>query len=227
MIRVEKFAIPISVDVTVSAILSSPSEPKACFVVAHGAGAGMTHAFMTAVADGLAEREIAVLRFNFPYMELGSKRPDRPAVAHAAIRSAVDEANRLFPSMSLFAGGKSFGARMTSQAQALAPLPGVRGLAFLGFPLHPANKPSDERARHLSQVRVPMLFLQGTKDALADMSLLKPLVGRLAPLATLHSFEGADHSFHVARRSGRTDADLLAEVLDVLVAWVGVHSATA
>jgi predicted alpha/beta-hydrolase family hydrolase len=187
----------------------------------------MTHAFMTAVADGLAEREIAVLRFNFPYMELGSKRPDRPAVAHAAIRSAVDEANRLFPSMSLFAGGKSFGARMTSQAQALAPLPGVRGLAFLGFPLHPANKPSDERARHLSQVRVPMLFLQGTKDALADMSLLKPLVGRLAPLATLHSFEGADHSFHVARRSGRTDADLLAEVLDVLVAWVGVHSATA
>jgi predicted alpha/beta-hydrolase family hydrolase len=187
--------------------------------MAHGAGAGMTHAFMAAVADGLGQRRVATLRYQFPYMEQGSKRPDRPALAQATVRAAVGVAARLAPSLPLFAGGKSFGGRMTSQAQADTPLPRVRGLVFLGFPLHPANKPSDDRALHLSRVQIPMLFLQGTRDSLADMPLLVAVIERLGKTATLMAIEGADHSFHVPVRSGRTDTHVLAEMLDALVAW--------
>jgi len=180
----------------------------------------MTHSFMSAIADGLSQRRVATLRYQFPYMEQGSNRPDRPALAHATVRAAVGAAARFAPALPLFAGGKSFGGRMTSQAQAETPLPRVRGLVFLGFPLHPANKPSDERALHLSHVRVPMLFLQGTRDALADRGLLTAVVARLGDMATLIPIEGADHSFHVPARSGRTDAQVLAEALDALAAWM-------
>ena len=204
----------------VPGLLQLPPQAIACYVLAHGAGAGMTHSFMSAIADGLSQRRVATLRYQFPYMEQGSKRPDRPALAHATVRAAVGAAARFAPALPLFAGGKSFGGRMTSQAQAETPLPGVRGLGFLGFPLHPANKPSDERALHLSHVRVPMLFLQGTRDALADRGLLTAAVARLGNIATLIPIEGADHSFHVPVRSGRTDAQVLAEVLDALVAWM-------
>jgi predicted alpha/beta-hydrolase family hydrolase len=181
----------------------------------------MTHPFMAAVADGLFARGIATLRYQFPYMEHGSKRPDRPALAQATVRAAVAAASRLAPSLPLIAGGKSFGGRMTSQAQADAPLPGVRGLALLGFPLHPARKPSDTRAAHLSRVKIPMLFAQGTRDALADMDLLVPMVSGLGVRATLVTIDGADHSFHVPARSGRTDAEVLDEVCDRFVTWVG------
>lgn len=204
---------------TISGLLLVPPQPVACYVLAHGAGAGMTHKFMTAVAEGLQARRMATLRYQFPYMEHGSKRPDRPPVAHAAVRAAVDAASRLTPSLPLIAGGKSFGARMTSQAQAQLPLPNVRGLAFLGFPLHPAGKPSDDRAAHLSDVRIPMLFLQGTRDALADSQVLASVLSRLSPVATSHLIEQADHSFHVPVRSGRTDRQVLDDVLDTLVAW--------
>jgi len=205
---------------SVSGLLQLPAQATACYVLAHGAGAGMTHSFMSALADGLSQRRVATLRYQFPYMEQGSKRPDRPALAHATVRAAVGAAARLTPALPLFAGGKSFGGRMTSQAQAETPLPSVRGLIFLGFPLHPANKPSDERALHLSHVRIPMLFLQGTRDALADTGLLTAAVARLGDIATLIPIEGADHSFHVPARSGRTDAQVLAEALDALVAWM-------
>jgi uncharacterized protein len=205
---------------TVSGLLQVPERASACCVLAHGAGAGMTHGFMTAVADGLAERGVATLRFQFPYMENRSKRPDRPALAHAAVRAAVAAAVELAQGLPLFAGGKSFGARMTSQAQAEAPLPGVRGLVFLGFPLHPANQPSDERARHLADVRVPMLFVQGTRDALADTGLLLPMVEKLRPGATLKLIEHADHSFHVPVRSGRTDVEIMHQALDGAASWM-------
>lgn len=204
----------------VSGLLQVPAGAIACYVAAHGAGAGMTHPFMIAVADGLAERRIATLRYQFPYMEQGSRRPDGPALAHATVRMAIKTAGRLAPSLPLIAGGKSFGGRMTSQAQAETPLPDVRGLAFLGFPLHPARKPSEGRAQHLAHVHVPMLFLQGTRDTLATMSLLLPLVERLGSLATLTPVQDADHSFHVPVRSGRTDLQVLAEVLDAMAAWI-------
>src|SRR5688572_23781802 len=181
----------------VSGLLQAPADALACYVLAHGAGAGMTHAFMAAVAEGLAERSVATLRYQFPYMERGSRRPDSQKLAQATVRAAVAEASRRLPGMPLVAGGKSFGGRMTSQAQAASPLPGVRGLAFIGFPLHPAGKPSDDRADHLAQVTVPMLFLQGTRDELAGLELLQPVVDRLQPLATLQLFGDADHSFHV------------------------------
>ena len=203
----------------VSALLIVPDHARACFVFAHGAGAGMTHAFMEEAATGLAARGIATLRYQFPYMEKGSKRPDPPAVAHAAVRAAVAEAAKACPGLPLIAGGKSFGARMTSQAQAKTPLAGVRGLGFFGFPLHPAGKPSQERADHLTDVHVPMLFLQGTKDKLAELDLLEPVVGRLGKLASLHLVEGADHSFHVPARSGRNDREVMAEILDAFAAW--------
>ena len=205
----------------VSALLLRPSSARACFVFAHGAGAGMTHASMEQVARGLCDRGIATLRYQFPYMEKGSKRPDAPPVAHATVRAAVDEAARCCPDLALVAGGKSFGGRMTSQAQAIAPLPGVRGLAFLGFPLHPAGKPSDTRAKHLGDIDIPMLFIQGTRDALAELSLLEPMVKRLGKLATLHRIAEADHSFHVLARSGRNDREAMSEVLDTLAAWIG------
>jgi predicted alpha/beta-hydrolase family hydrolase len=205
---------------TVSALLMRPATARACYVFAHGAGAGMRHASMEAIATGLAERGIATLRYQFPYMEKGSKRPDPPAIAHAAVRAAVAAAAEQCAGLPLIAGGKSFGGRMTSQAQAKTPLDGVKGLAFFGFPLHPAGKPSAERAAHLSDVKIPMLFLQGTRDALADVSLLKPVVKGLGKLATLHLTEAADHSFHVPKSSGRNDREVLAEILDTFVVWV-------
>ena len=216
-------ALKITVDgagTTVSALLKLPPDARALYVFAHGAGAGMTHSFMGAIADGLAERSIATLRYQFPSMEKGSRRPDSPPVAHAAVRAAVEAAARAAPGLPLFAGGKSFGGRMTSQAQAARPLTGVRGLVFFGFPLHPAKKPADERALHLQQVAVPMLFLQGTRDELADLTLLRPVVGRLGERAAMTEFEQADHSFHVPASSGRRDADVRAEMLDVTAAWI-------
>jgi hypothetical protein len=204
----------------VSGLLHVPRDARACYVFAHGAGAGMAHPFMTAVAEELAERGIATLRYQFPYMERGSKRPDTPKVAHAAVRAAVAHASRLVPGLPIFAGGKSFGGRMTSQAQAASPLPGVRGLVFLGFPLHPAGMPSDERAKHLFDVRAPMLFLQGTRDELASLQLVKALVEKLGARATLELVEEADHSFHVPARTGLKDPQVRARMLDALSAWV-------
>ena len=205
----------------VSGLWLAPEQGRAVYVFAHGAGAGMRHAFMEAAAQGLAERDIASLRYQFPYMERGSRRPDAPPVAQATVRAAVAAAVQLAPSLPLFAGGKSFGGRMTSQAQAAAPMSGVRGLVFLGFPLHPAGEPSDARAAHLSDVLVPMLFLQGTRDELADLPLLRPLVTRLGERAMLHELTDADHSFHVPARSGRKDPEVLAEALDAFAAWIG------
>jgi predicted alpha/beta-hydrolase family hydrolase len=206
---------------SVSALLLRPDNARACLVFAHGAGAGMSHPFMETVAAGLCERGIATLRYQFPYMEKGSKRPDAPAVAHAAVRAAVAEAARCCAGMPLVAGGKSFGGRMTSQAQAIAPLPDVRGLAFLGFPLHPPGKSSTSRAAHLSDIHIPMLFLQGTRDDFAEMTLLEPVVKGLGGLASLHVVREADHSFHVLARSGRNDREVMSEVLDALSAWIG------
>jgi predicted alpha/beta-hydrolase family hydrolase len=180
----------------------------------------MTHPFMETVATGLCERGIATLRYQFPYMEKGSKRPDPPAIAQATVRAAVAEAARCCPGLFLIAGGKSFGGRMTSQAQAAAPLTGVRGLAFLGFPLHPAGKPSSDRASHLADVHVPMLFMQGTRDSLAEAGLIEPVVRSLGPSATLHLVDGADHSFHVLARSGRNDRDVMNEILAAFSAWI-------
>jgi predicted alpha/beta-hydrolase family hydrolase len=211
--------IAVSGDTQVSALLVAPAKPTACYVLAHGAGAGMTHPFMAAAATQLAARGIATLRYQFPYMEKGSKRPDSPKIAHATVRAAVAEARTQLPKLPLIAGGKSFGGRMTSQAQALAPLERVAGLAFLGFPLHPANKPSHERAVHLADVKIPMLFLQGTKDALADLTELKPVIAALGKRATLELLDEADHSFHVPARTGRKDADVLAEALDAFADW--------
>jgi predicted alpha/beta-hydrolase family hydrolase len=205
----------------VSALLLRPDTPQACFVFAHGAGAGMTHAFMETFARGLYERGIASLRYQFPYMENGSKRPDSPAIATATVRAAAATAVEIFPDLALIAGGKSFGGRMTSQAQAAAPMPGVRGLAFVGFPLHPAGKPSIDRAEHLARVDLPLLFLQGTRDALAEIPLVEPVVQRLGPRATLHLVDGADHSFRVLKRSGRNDADVMNEICDAFANWAG------
>ena len=209
---------------TVSALLDVPANATAVYVFAHGAGAGMEHAFMEAIAHGLARRDIATLRFQFPFMEHGSKRPDPPAVAHASIRAAVAEAARRFPGLPLFAGGKSFGGRMTSQAQALEPLPTVLGLIFVGFPLHPAGKPGIERAKHLTGVAVPMLFVQGTRDALAELDLVRATTQTLGGLATLHVVEGADHAFHVLVRSGRNDAQVLEEVADTMSGWMKLQA---
>ena len=216
-------AVRIAIDAaqSVSGRLDLPANPIACFVMAHGAGAGMDHPFMASVASGLVARDIAALRYQFVYMENGSRRPDRPALAHAAVRAAVDAAASLLPGVPLVAGGKSFGARMTSQAQAEAPLPNVHGLAFVGFPLHPTAKPAVERAAHLAEVSVPMLFLQGARDKLAELPLLEPVVASLGQRATLRIFPDADHSFHVPVRSGRTDAQTMAELLDALAAWIG------
>jgi predicted alpha/beta-hydrolase family hydrolase len=205
---------------SVSGLLLVPPRARACYILAHGAGAGMSHPFMEVVARELAERGIATLRYQFPYMEQRAKRPDPPKLAHATVRAAVTEAARTLPALLLVAGGKSFGGRMTSQAQAASALPGVRGLAFLGFPLHPAGQPSDARAEHLVQVDVPMLFLQGTRDQLADLGLLQRLTDRLGARASLHLFQDADHSFHVPARGGRTDADVRGEMMDTLAAWI-------
>jgi uncharacterized protein len=213
-------AVTLRVDenLSVSGLLERPANARACYVLAHGAGAGMQHKSMAAVAVGLAALGIATLRYQFPYMEQGKRRPDPPPLCHATVRAAVAEAARLMPGLPLIAGGRSFGGRMTSQA--LAPLPGVRGLAFLAFPLHPAGAPSDTRAEHLARVSIPMLFLTGTRDALAERTLLEPVVARLGKPATLSLIEDADHSFHVRARSGRNDAQVLDEVLPRLAAWI-------
>jgi len=205
--------------VEVSTLWESPQKPTACFVLAHGAGAGMRHAFMESVAAALAARQIATLRFQFPYMERGSKRPDPPALCHATVRAAVADARRRTDAP-LFAGGRSFGGRMASQAQAAQPLPGVKGLAFLGFPLHPAKRPSQERAEHLFKIDVPLLFLQGTRDELAELPLLESVVARLGKRAKLKLFAAANHSFHVPARSGQTDEMVFNEMVDTLVEWM-------
>ena len=213
--------IAVSEQQQVSGLLCAPPHVRVCYVLAHGAGAGMSHSFLSAVANGLAERGIATLRYQFPYMEARSKRTDPPKLAQLTVRAAVAEASRLLPDARLVAGGKSFGGRMTSQAQAESPLPGVRGLVFLGFPLHPPGRPSDERARHLFDIKVPMLFLQGTRDEFADLELLRPLIERLGAAATLKLFSDADHSFHVPVRSGRKDSEVMNEMLDGVAGWVG------
>ena len=215
----QKIVIPVGDD-SVSGLLLRPREAKALFLFAHGAGAGMGHTAMESNAQGLAARGIATLRTQFPYMEKGSKRPDPPRIAHAAVRSAAAAAARLAPDLPLYAGGRSFGGRMTSQAQAEEPLPGVRGLAFLGFPLHPAGKPGIERAEHLARVRIPMLFVAGERDALAELDLLKPVVAGLGGRATLHLVAHADHSLKVPVRSGRTAAEAEAEALDAMAQWM-------
>jgi predicted alpha/beta-hydrolase family hydrolase len=212
--------IPLPNGETVSGLWQTPADAKALLVLAHGAGAGMTHRAMAATADGLETLGVATLRYQFPYMERGGKRVDPPAAAHAAVRAAVAEARRRAPMLPLLAGGRSFGGRMTSQAQALAPLDGVVGLAFLAFPLHPAKRPSRERAKHLADVKIPMLFLQGTRDTLAELSDLEPVCEALGSRATLKLFADADHSFHVPARTGRKDADVRAEMLDAFAEWV-------
>jgi uncharacterized protein len=202
---------------SVSARLLRPPAARACYVLAHGAGAGMEHASMRAVATALADSGIATLRYQFPYMERGVRRPDPPPLCHTTVRAGVAAAARHAPGLPLLAGGRSFGGRMSSQAQALEPLPGVRGLAFLSFPLHPAGQPSEQRAEHLSRVSIPMLFLQGTRDALAERALIEAVVGRLGARATLSLIEHADHSLHVP---GRSDAQVLDEVRQRLVTWI-------
>jgi predicted alpha/beta-hydrolase family hydrolase len=203
----------------VSGLLTSPKDAKALLVLGHGAGVGMEHASMAQIADGLAALDVATLRYQFPYIERGSKRPDPPSLCHATIRAAVAKARELSPTLPLFAGGRSFGGRMTSQAQALESLEGVRGLVFFAFPLHPSKQPGRERARHLRDVKIPMLFLQGTRDDLATLDLLRPVVDELAPRATLKILEHADHSFHVLARSGRTNAEVLDEALRACAEW--------
>jgi predicted alpha/beta-hydrolase family hydrolase len=207
----------------VSGLWQAPAAATACLVLAHGAGAGMAHKSMAAVADGLADLGVATLRYQFPYMEKGQKRVDPPPVAHAAVRAAVAAARERAGSLPLFAGGKSFGGRMTSQAQAAAPLAGVRGLVFLAFPLHPAGKPSVERAAHLAKVAAPMLFVQGSRDALAELDLLQEVIAGLGARAALELLPDADHAFHVPAKTGRKDADVLAEALAAAAAWMAAR----
>jgi hypothetical protein len=205
---------------SVSGLLERPGSARAVLVLGHGAGAGMEHPAMQAVATELAQRGIATLRYQFPYMERKSRRPDPPPLCHATVRAAVAEAARLAPDLPLLAGGRSFGGRMTSQAQAQGAMAGVRGLVFLAFPLHPAGRPGTDRAAHLEEIGIPMLFVQGTRDDLASLDLLRPIIARLGDRAVLHLLQGADHSFHVPARSGRTDAEVLASALDELSDWV-------
>lgn len=214
------FTLEVAAAPGVAARLLRPPDARACYVLAHGAGAGMDHPAMRAIAHGLAALGVATLRYQFPYMQRGSRRPDPPPLCHATVHAAVTAAARLAPDLPRFAGGRSFGGRMTSQAQALEPLAGVRGLAFLGFPLHPAGKPGQSRAAHLAEVRVPMLFLQGSNDALAEPALLGELIARLGERATLGLMEGADHSFHVPKKSGRSDSEVQSALLQRLVAWM-------
>jgi len=203
----------------VSGLLLRPDGARLLYVLAHGAGGGMRHPFLETVAQLLGERGVGTLRYQFPYMERRASRPDPPAVAAAAVRAAVAEAGRVAPGLPLVAGGKSFGGRMTSTAQAEAPLPGVRGLVFLGFPLHPPGRPGDSRAEHLARVQVPMLFLQGERDDFADLKLLRPVVKRLGERATLHLVEGGDHSFKVLKKTGRSDVEVMGELVAAIVGW--------
>jgi len=219
----EPIRIALADDSSVSGLWLAPEGATAVLVLAHGAGVGMAHRSMATIAEGLAERRVATLRYQFPYMEKGGKRVDPPPVAHAAVRAAVDAANRLAPNLPLFAGGRSFGGRMTSQAQAAEPMPGVRGLVFFAFPLHVAGKPSTDRADHLNGVKVPMLFLSGTKDTLAELGLIRAVTDELGEGVTLVLLEAADHAFHVAARSGRKDAEVMAEALDTAAAWMAAR----
>jgi predicted alpha/beta-hydrolase family hydrolase len=215
----DRVVIPLDDGGTVSGLLERPARAEACYVLAHGAGAGMTHPFLNACAEALAQHGVATLRFQFPFLERGSRRPDSPAVAQSTVRAAVKAAAGLVPDLPLIAGGRSFGGRMSSQAQASLALPGVIGLAFLGFPLHPAKRPSVERAEHLSEVKVPMLFVQGTRDELANLADLRAVCSRLGERATLHLIEDADHAFHVRARAGRTDQEVIGEIASVVAAW--------
>jgi predicted alpha/beta-hydrolase family hydrolase len=216
----QKAIIDLGAGEKVSSLWLRPAKARACLVLAHGAGAGMAHKSMVVLADELAKRDVATLRYQFPYMQRGSRRPDAPAVAHAAVRAACAKAAGLAGKLPLYAGGRSFGGRMTSQAQAAAPLPDVRGLVFFAFPLHPAGKPSVSRADHLAKVAIPMLFLQGTRDALAELPLLEPVVGALGRRAKLILAPEGDHAFHVPAKSGRNDKDVLAALLDSASAWI-------
>ena len=219
MPAVQRLTLEVSAEQSVSALWCLPDKVRSCLVLGHGAGAGMGHASMQALADALSEQRVASLRYQFPYMERKSRRPDPPPLCHATVRAAAARAEVLLPGIPLFAGGRSFGGRMTSQAQAIEPLAAVRGLVFFAFPLHPADEPSVTRAAHLSKIAVPMLFLQGTKDKLAYPELLTAVVSKL-PGATLHSIEDADHSFHVPARSGRTDAQVLQGVVEYCAQWM-------
>jgi predicted alpha/beta-hydrolase family hydrolase len=203
----------------VSAITMLPPGAQWLYVLGHGAGAGMRHPFMESISKILATRGVATLRYQFPYMEEGRRRPDRPPKSEATVRATVEAAVGMKTGMSIIAGGKSFGGRMTSMAQANDPLECVCGLVFLGFPLHAPNKPGDKRAAHLDDIGVPMLFLQGTRDALADLELMRPACKRLGERATLHIVEGGDHSFKVLKRSGRTEEEAMAELGDAIVTW--------
>lgn len=216
----ERLRIGVSAHHVVSGLFSCPASARAVLVLAHGAGAGMEHPSMRAVAMGLVARGIAILRYQFPYMERRSRRPDPPALCHATVRAAVAAAAGLAPDLPLVAGGRSFGGRMTSQAQAQTPLPRVRGLVLLAFPLHPAGRPATDRAAHLEDVSIPMLFIQGGRDELAGLGLLRPVVERLGARATLHVLPDADHAFHVPARSARSDAQTQAEALDAVCAWL-------
>ena len=206
-------------DGDVSALLLRPQRARLLLVLAHGAGAGMRHPFMESIAERLATRRIASFRYQFPYTEQGRRAPNPPGVLTATVRSAVDAAAKAAPDLPLLAGGKSMGGRMTSLAASAQALPGVRGLVFLGFPLHPAGRPAVERGGHLGEVNLPMLFLQGTRDKLADLDLLRPLCTDLGPRATLHVVDGGDHSFHVLKRSGRSDDDAMNELANRIDSW--------
>lgn len=218
--RHQRLTIGVGASHRVSALFDQPSAARAVFVLAHGAGAGMEHPSMQAIATRLTQRGIATLRYQFPYMEQKRRRPDPPALCHATVRAVVAEAARLAPHLPLIAGGRSFGGRMTSQAQAQAPLARVIGLAFLAFPLHPAGRPGTERAAHLQEVGLPMLFIQGTRDELAELGLVRPVVERLGARATLHLLADADHSFRVPARTGRNNSDVQEAALDALCEWL-------
>ena len=219
MIRVEAITIVLDPARTVSGLLQRPPEAAALFVMAHGAGAGMTHPFMVSVAQGLAERGVATLRYQFPYMEAGRNRPDPPPILQETVRAAVMKAGEIVPELPIVAGGKSLGGRMTSSAAATASLDRARGLVFLGFPLHPPGQPGIHRADHLQAVDVPMLFLQGTRDGFARLDLITDVTSRLQSLATLHVVDGADHSFNVPKRAGRSQDQVIDELAEAIVSW--------
>jgi uncharacterized protein len=206
-------------------LLRRPPAARSLYVVAHGAGAGMRHAFMAAISEALAARDVATLRWEFPYMAAGKPRPDRAEIAEAAVHDVWAAARARFADLALFAGGKSFGGRMTSRAHAARPLPGLRGVIFLGFPLHPPDKPGIERAEHLAAAAGPLLFVQGDRDELAGLPRLRPVVRTLGARATLHVVKHADHGFDVRVRSGRTPADVLDEIADTAARWIARHAA--
>jgi predicted alpha/beta-hydrolase family hydrolase len=214
---------PLSVAVTgdtiVSALATIPDDATCCLVFAPGAGGGLNQSYIVQVCQGLAARGVATVRYQFPSMENGSRRPDPPQLCHQTVQAAVAAAHELMPQLPLFAGGKSFGGRMTSQIQAIAPLPNVCGLCFFGFPLHPPKRPATTRAQHLSSVQIPMLFLQGTRDELADLTLMREVIARLNAPVTLKVIDHADHSFHVQVRSGTTDSEVMRSMLDDVAAW--------